>query len=195
MSLFPFFYLAHMNKRRVQFLPVLALAAILLLAPGPAPAADQAEPAPRAGRQAPLFELEDLSGRTVRLADLRGSVVLLNFWAVRCAPCAEEMPSLDRLHRALAPGGFSVVAVTIDRSAKLVQEFVREHRLAFPVLLDREQEVTFDSYAVVELPVSLLIDRSGRVVEVFQGPRAWDSAGTLQMIRQVMDRKEEGASR
>jgi peroxiredoxin len=148
--------------------------------------AGAAEAGPDAGKQALSFELPDLSSKKVPLSGYRGKVVLLNFWSTLCAPCTAEMPSLNRLQTALSNDGFQVIAVSIDTAEKPVKDFVREKDLAFPVLLDRDKEVYFDQFAGPGLPVSYLIDRTGIIVEIFTGPRDWDSREMKDRIMKLL---------
>src|SRR5262249_53814373 len=127
--------------------------------PGPTGRADvfavarPAEPA-----VAPDLELPDLAGQPVRLRDLRGRVVLLNFWATWCPPCREEMPALDALARELGPKGLTVLGVNFKESRPQIDAFVRERRLGFPMLLDADGLVS-ERYQVFALPGSVLVDR------------------------------------
>jgi peroxiredoxin len=161
---------------------ILFIAVIIPLSASAAPL----EPAPEPGHPAPLFELKDAKGTSVRLADQKGKVVLLNFWSVRCVPCAAEMPSLERLFRAFRKDGLMVLAITVDRSGKLVNDFVKENSLTFPVLLDPEKEVAFDDYAAADLPVTFLIDKTGLIVEVFRGQKDWDSVDIKRKIQGLL---------
>ena len=128
-----------------------------------------------AGKQAPPVELPDLAGNTLSLSQLKGTVVLLNFWSTLCKPCIAEMPSLNSLYGALKDNGLKVIAVSIDGSDKPVREFASQKKIAFTILLDTEKEVFFDQYAGPSLPATYLIDRNGIIVETFNGPWEWDS--------------------
>src|SRR5205814_957934 len=90
---------------------------------------------------APDFVVPDLAGRTVRLSGLRGKVVVLNLWATWCAPCIEEMPSMERLYGRLRDTDFALLAVSQDEDGKrVVAPFVERMHLTFPVLLDPERQ-------------------------------------------------------
>jgi len=94
------------------------------------------DPGPQVGMLAPEFTLPDLEGKLHGLADFRGRVVVLNFWATWCPPCIDEMPSLQRLHQALADRGVAVVAVSVDERFSDVPAFVQKFDLTFSVLYD-----------------------------------------------------------
>lgn len=127
-----------------------------------------------AAREAPAFELESLDGRILRLADYRGQVVLLNFWSTTCPPCREELPEIERLHRAYAGQGLAVVAVSAIGSAATVREYVRQHGLSFAVALDVGPAVS-RRYRVSAIPHTVLIDRAGLVrhKQVGYGPESF----------------------
>jgi peroxiredoxin len=127
---------------------------------------------PAAPLAAPDFELRDLADRPVRLRDLRGRVVLLNFWATWCVPCREEMPALQRVARELGPRGLAVVGVSFKETRSKVEAFVREHELRFPVLLDTEGQ-TGERYQVFALPVTFVVDRGGTLAGTVLGIRDW----------------------
>lgn len=120
------------------------------------------------GRPAPLFSLTDAEGRGVALADLRGEVVLVNFWATWCAPCLAEMPELDELAREYAPQGFRVLAVNVREDADSVRRFADELQLDLPLLVDPDGE-TYKAFRVYGLPTNFLIDREGIIREVRLG--------------------------
>ena len=122
---------------------------------------------------APDFAVTDLRGQAVRLSALHGKVVLVNLWTTWCAPCRQEMPSMERLYKRLTGRGFQLLAVSQDEEGKrAVEPFVRELNLTFPVLIDPEHQVG-ERYAVTGYPETFLIDRNGRVVEHVIGPRDW----------------------
>ncbi len=141
------------------------------------------------GSPAPAFELKALDGRTVKLSDLKGKIVLLNFWSTRCAPCTAELPSLNRLYASLRKNGLEVCAVSIDSSDKPVRELVQEKNLNFTVLLDSEKETYFDSYAAPSLPMTYLIDAGGVIRQTFSGPQEWDSSAIKEKIVQYLPKR------
>ncbi|MFQ5895526.1 MAG: TlpA disulfide reductase family protein [Nitrospinota bacterium] len=142
--------------------------------------------APRRRTPAPEFALPALSGGTLRLADLRGRVVLVNFWATWCPPCIAEMPSLEKLRQRFRGHPFEVVAISIDRQGEgVVRPFVRRLGITFPVLLDPEQK-TFRRLRGRGLPVSLLISRKGELVGRVPGPREWASPEATALIETLL---------
>jgi len=124
---------------------------------------------------APDFGLSDLSGKTVRLSNFRGKAILLNFWATWCAPCRQEMASMERAYREYKDRGLAVLAVSLDRgSQSAVEAFVRQLNLSFPVLLDPTKKIA-NIYRVYGLPTTYLIDRYGYIVVREYGGRDWSS--------------------
>ena len=130
----------------------------------------QSFPAPLAP---PPLSLIGLDGRSFTLADLRGKVVFLNFWATWCVPCRAEMPALDNLYRAYREHGFLVLAVNFKQTPDEVRRFVEETRVTFPTALDPEGAVS-RALKVRGLPVSFLVGRDGTLQWKAIGARDWD---------------------
>ena len=121
---------------------------------------------------APDFALRDLAGRPVRLADFRGRVVFLNFWATWCAPCREEIPAMQALARDLADRGLVVLAVNYEERPDVVRAFARDTDLGLAILLDADG-VAARQYRVTGLPASFFVDRRGALVGSVFGLRDW----------------------
>ena len=119
---------------------------------------------PLVGSPAPEIVLKDLQGREVKLSDLRGKVVLLNFWATWCKPCKEEMPAMQAAYDKLRGEGFVVLAVNELEDTDKVIEHIRTHGHTFLVVMDHDNRVA-NRYGVVGLPASFLIDQQGIVRE------------------------------
>ncbi len=130
---------------------------------------------PQIGKPAPNFALTDLNGKKVSLSEYKGKVVILNFWATFCGPCKEEMPSLNNLFISFKKDGLIVLAVSTDDSEKPVQSFIKAKGITFTVLIDKDQQVFFDRYAVLGLPTTYIIDRDGIIREKILGDRPWDA--------------------
>jgi len=123
---------------------------------------------PLVGGPAPEIVLKDLQGRDVKLSDLRGKVVLVNFWATWCKPCKEEMPAMQASYDKLRDKGFVVLAVNELEDTARVAEHIRTHGHTFEVVMDHNNQVA-NVYGVVGLPASFLIDPQGIVRERIAG--------------------------
>src|SRR5437660_2678942 len=123
---------------------------------------------PLLGSPAPEIVLKDLQGRDVKLSDLRGKVVLVNFWATWCKPCKEEMPAMQASYDKLRDKGFVVLAVNELEDTARVAEHIRTHGHTFEVVMDHDNQVA-NMYGVVGLPASFLIDPQGIVRERISG--------------------------
>ncbi len=142
---------------------------------------------PRVGFYAPSFSLPDLDGKEVTLSDLRGKVVLVNFWATWCGPCAIEMPSMEQLYREFHGEGFELLAISGDLQAQLVTKpFKEQFGLTFPILHDLHQEVN-SAYHIRSIPASVLIGKDGVITYLVPGARDWYSEKARTMIRQLLD--------
>ncbi len=130
------------------------------------------------------FAFIDGTGRRVTLKDLRGKVVVLNFWATWCAPCIREMPSLDRLAARLKGPGFALIALNEDRegAAKAVPFMARLGLKNLPLYVDDRGAVQ-RALGVGSLPTTILIDGRGREVGRLVGPAEWDSPEAVALAR------------
>jgi thiol-disulfide isomerase/thioredoxin len=154
-----------------------------------ASAAHAAELRPWTGSAAPPdLALKDLQGREHRLADYRGKVVLVNFWATWCEPCREEMPAMQRLQERLAGKPFVILAVDFGEGEPRVKAFLEKLPLSFTFLLDRDGSVA-RGWRVRVLPVSFVIDADQKVRYSAVGDAAWDSAAVEQAIRGLLPRE------
>ena len=119
---------------------------------------------------APALTLPELSSsRRQSLADYRGKVVVLNFWASWCGPCREESPLLERWHRRIEKQGGTVVGVDVLDVASDAQAFAREYGLTYPMLRDRDGS-NLKEFDVVGYPETVVIDRAGRIAAARRGP-------------------------
>ena len=134
---------------------------------------------------APPIELLTVEGVPFSLAQLRGKVVLVNFWATWCEPCVTEMPALQQLRDRLGERGFEVLAVNYQEGPARIGEFVKKSNLSLPVVRDTDGSVAKQWGARV-FPASFLVDRAGNIQFAVSGEADWTSAGTLRTIEQLL---------
>jgi peroxiredoxin len=123
----------------------------------------------RPGDAAPVFRATTIDGREIALSELRGKVVLIDFWATWCAPCVAEIPTIKRaLNKYGTNGEFVVVGVSLDSGADVVRRFVEQRKIPWPqiALGPAEQNEIAKKYNVVGIPATFLIDRDGKVAAV-----------------------------
>ncbi|MFV2059044.1 MAG: peroxiredoxin family protein [Gammaproteobacteria bacterium] len=111
---------------------------------------------------APDFTLASNKGNNIRLKDLRGKVVMINFWATWCAPCRKELPLLNDLYNKYKSKGFVLLGVNIDENSKLAKKMISELKINFPVLFDSTQK-TSEAYDLQAMPSTFIVDKSGVV--------------------------------
>ncbi|MBY0084458.1 thiol-disulfide oxidoreductase ResA [Brevibacillus sp. M2.1A] len=122
----------------------------------------------KVGSDAPNFSLEQLNGPELALESLKGKGVILNFWGTWCEPCKEEMPALQKQYTKFKDKGLVVIGVNIGESPVAVEPFVKQFEIDFPILLDRQSEIT-KLYRIGPIPTTFFIDPDGEVQEVFIG--------------------------
>ncbi len=139
---------------------------------------------------APAITFTDEAGKPHSLADFRGRVVLVNFWATWCLPCKREMPSLDRLEATLGSERFQVLALSQDKIAvSKVRDFYFDQKIADLTLYIDQTGNSQRAFAVTGLPATVLIDTRGRVVGRMVGPAEWDSPEAVALLRHFVDRQ------
>ena len=171
-------------------MPRLLLAALFLIA---STAASAEALKPWSGGRPPALELADLDGKAHRLADYRGQVVLVNFWATWCGPCRAEMPSIERLRKSMQGRPFAVLAVNVGESARVAREFAEKLPVQFPVLLDRDARTT-KAWGARVLPASFLIGPDGGIRYSYYGDLDWSSPEVRASIEALMPREGARAS-
>ncbi|MEL7298339.1 MAG: TlpA disulfide reductase family protein [Pseudomonadota bacterium] len=137
------------------------------------------------GQQAPDFALKNAAGDNVRLTDLRGDVVMINFWATWCGPCRQEMPLLDEMHARYSRVGFSLLGVNIDDDPKRAIDMIDSLGVSFPVVFDSDKSVS-EQYDVSAMPVTILLDREGVVRHVHYGYKPGYEDIYVQQIRELI---------
>ncbi|HEX3838039.1 MAG TPA: TlpA disulfide reductase family protein [Steroidobacteraceae bacterium] len=116
---------------------------------------------------APTFSLPSRSGGTIDLAQFKGQVVMINFWASWCVPCRQEMPLLESIYKKYKPLGFTLIGVNVEPDQKEAENFLKQTPVSFPVLFDAKSKVS-GLYNVQVMPTTVFIDRKGNVRLVHQ---------------------------
>ena len=138
------------------------------------------------GDEAPNFMLEDLAGNPMTLVQLRGKVVLLNFWATWCGPCRVEMPAMEQLYRAFPRREFEILAVSTDaQGVAVTRPFQKAMGFTFPILHDSDYRVGL-TYGARTIPVTFMVDRQGIVRQKIFGARDWASPAAHELIEELM---------
>jgi len=139
----------------------------------------------KAGNVAPDFTLNSMSGKNLRLKDMRGEVVMVNFWATWCGPCRQEMPLLDGLYKRYRKSGFTLLGVNIDNDRANAVRMAKKLKVSFPVLFDTDKQAS-ELYSVSAMPYTVLIDRDGRVRHVHRGFRPGVEKKYDKQVKQLL---------
>lgn len=137
----------------------------------------------------PAFTFQDRFGESKTLNDFKGKLILLNLWATWCAPCREEMPSLDNLKKLFSSDEFDVLAISMDRGGiNKPKKFFEETKLKqLSLYIEPSAKLMFKLKAI-GLPATLLIDKEGREVGRLPGPAQWDSDEAINLIRKFLEK-------
>ena len=134
---------------------------------------------------APNFTLKSLTGKNLKLSEMTGNVVLINFWASWCGPCREEMPLLNDLHKKYEPLGFTVLGVNVEEDARNARGFLKNFPVDFPVLLDNKNSVS-KKYNVIAMPTTVVLDRDGNVRYLHKGYKPGDEEKYRKMVKKLV---------
>jgi cytochrome c biogenesis protein CcmG, thiol:disulfide interchange protein DsbE len=146
----------------------------------------------RKGDLAPPLRLPTLDGGVVDLASFRGKLVVLNFWATWCPPCVEEMPSLEKLHRALGPVGLVVIGVSVDENEETLRAFLQKVGVTFPTLRDPGGRGPTAAYNTTGYPETFVVDPQGMLVDKYIGPAEWATPAAIDHFRELLGRLVSG---
>lgn len=145
-----------------------------------------------AGKMADDFAMP-MDGKSQRLSDYRGKVVVLNFWASWCPPCVEEAPALNRLQRHIEANGGTILGVSIDENPATYQKFLNDFDVVFPTwrdpaVQDNKSKIAL-GYGTSLIPETYVIDRHGRIARKLVGPQQWDSPEMLAYFDAILKEK------
>ncbi len=165
---------------RTLTLALIASAGAALLVP-----AALAAPGIAPGAPAPGFQLPSSGSGPLALSDLKGQVVLINFWASWCGPCRQEMPVLEQLYRKYKPAGFTLLGVNVEPKSGDALGFLKSTPVSFPILFDTASKVS-TLYEVTGMPSTVILDRKGNVRYVHHGYKPGEEGEYLDQIRTLM---------
>jgi thiol-disulfide isomerase/thioredoxin len=134
---------------------------------------------------APTFTLPSRGGDNVSLDQLKGQVVMINFWASWCGPCRQEMPLLEQMYKRYSPLGFTLLGVNVEANSKDAEKLLANVPVSFPVLFDKDNKVS-KLYDVNAMPSTVFIDRKGNVRYLHRGYKAGDESEYLNQIRALL---------
>ena len=137
------------------------------------------------GARAPEIGVNDMSGHRIDLAGMRGHVVIVDFWATWCAPCAAEMPVLEGLYASLHGQGLDVVGISQDETAGAIAPFIQRLHVSFPIAHDSGHAVA-GRYNPTNMPTTFIVDRHGIVRYVHRGYRSANAAAIESEVRTLL---------
>jgi thiol-disulfide isomerase/thioredoxin len=136
---------------------------------------------------APGFKLTGRDGKSIDLAQFKGQVVMINFWATYCGPCRQEMPLLEDIYKKYKPMGFTMLGVNVESDSKAAEAWLGKQSkpVTFPIAFDTESKVT-KLYKVASMPSTVFVDRKGNVRVMHKGYKAGDEDFYLSQIRSML---------
>ena len=137
------------------------------------------------GVQAPAFTLQSVDGRQVSLAQFKGDVVMINFWASWCGPCRQEMPLLDSIYKQYKDMGFTLLGVNVEPDSQSADAWLKKTPVSYPILYDPKSQVS-QLYQVQAMPTTVIVDRQGVVRFVHNGYLPGDENQYMNSIRTLI---------
>ncbi len=136
-------------------------------------------------KPAPDFTLKSMSGENVKLSELRGNVVMINFWASWCGPCRQEMPLLDEFYKKYSKLGFVLLGVNVEEDSSKAANYLKEVPVSFPILYDNTNAVS-KMYDIDAMPSTVLVDRNGNMRFLHRGYKPGDENEYKKLMKKLM---------
>lgn len=133
---------------------------------------------------APGFELQDMQGVSHQLKSYKGKTVIVNFWAVWCAPCRKEIPAMNQALAILKDENIAILGINVGDSHKAIEDFSEDYPMEFTVLMDKNGSVS-QHWQVTGFPTTYIVNQHGQIVNRFVGGREWDKEKMLHSLRSV----------
>lgn len=143
------------------------------------------EPVTKVGDRAPQFSVQTETGKTITEKDFGGKLLVLNFWAAWCAPCVQEVPSLEAFQQTMGPQGVVVLGVSVDTNPALYARFRDQFNVTFETARDPEWDIAA-KYGTFQLPETYIIDTSGRVVQKVIAAQDWMNPAFLESVKKLL---------
>jgi len=141
------------------------------------------------GQRAPAFTLPGLKSDNVSLAQYRGKVVVLNFWATWCPPCVMETPSLEQFASEMKSDGVTVIGVSVDENGQQLRQFVKEYHLTYPIARDPNAALSH-RYGTFKFPETYIIGRDGHVAEKIIGETDWVDPNMIAFVKSLTNNRQ-----
>jgi len=135
--------------------------------------------------QAPNFTLKSDNGKNIKLSELRGQVVMINFWASWCGPCRQEMPLLEDIYKKYKKLGFTILGVNVEQDSSKARQMLKDVPVSFPILFDTENKVS-KLYDVVAMPSTVMVDRNGKMRFLHKGYKPGYEKDYRKQIRKLV---------
>ena len=139
---------------------------------------------------APLFDLPDMDGKRYKLADLKGKIVIVNFWTTWCPPCLYEMPAMERAWKKFDKKKVIIIAINIGETEDAIFSFTGKYPVTFPLVMD-VKGITLKQWKVVALPTTFIVGPTGKVIYRVVGGREWDSDALIKKITSLHGAKTD----
>jgi cytochrome c biogenesis protein CcmG, thiol:disulfide interchange protein DsbE len=143
------------------------------------------EPVTKVGDRAPQFSVKTETGKTLTEKDFGGKLLVLNFWAAWCAPCVQEVPSLEAFQQAYGPQGVVVLGVSVDTNPELYRRFREQFDVTFETSRDPGWDIAA-SYGTFQLPETYIIDKSGKVVQKVIAAQNWMDPAFVESVKKLL---------